>query len=37
VGGRRDGRVYTITYRAVDDSGNAAEQSATVVVPHDQA
>jgi len=29
-------RVYTITYRAVDDCGNAAESSATVTVPHDQ-
>jgi len=29
-------RVYTITYRAVDDCGNSAESSATVTVPHDQ-
>jgi hypothetical protein len=30
------GRIYTITYQAVDDSGNAAVASATVTVPHDQ-
>ncbi|HIJ53278.1 MAG TPA: hypothetical protein HPP66_09010 [Planctomycetes bacterium] len=29
-------RVYTITYRAVDDCGNIAESSATVTVPHDR-
>ncbi len=29
-------RVYTITYRAVDDCGNVSESSATVTVPHDQ-
>ncbi|UCF42388.1 MAG: DUF5011 domain-containing protein [Planctomycetota bacterium] len=27
-------RVYTITYKAVDDSGNVTEASATVRVPH---
>lgn len=31
-----DSRIYTITYQAVDDSGNAAVASATVTVPHDQ-
>jgi len=30
------GRVYTITFQAVDDSGNSAQSSATVTVPHDQ-
>ena len=29
-------RIYTLTYEAVDDSGNAAIDSATVVVPHDR-
>ena len=28
------GRIYTLTYEAVDDSGNAAEASTTVTVPH---
>ena len=28
------GRVYTLTYEAVDESGNVAEASATVTVPH---
>jgi hypothetical protein len=28
-------RTYTITYKAVDDSGNAAVGSATVSIPHD--
>jgi hypothetical protein len=28
------GRIYTLTYEAVDDSGNVAEASATVTVPH---
>jgi len=28
------GRTYTLTYRAVDACGNAAERSATVSVPH---
>jgi len=31
--GYLEGRVYTITYEAVDDSGNATVQSAEVVVP----
>jgi hypothetical protein len=29
-------RIYTITYKAVDDSENATVQSTTVIVPHDQ-
>ena len=29
-------RIYTLTYEAVDDSGNAAIDSAAVIVPHDQ-
>jgi len=32
--GRGTGRVYTITYQAVDDSGNVTVQEATVTVPH---
>jgi hypothetical protein len=28
-------RIYTITYQAVDDCGNAAVRSATVSIPHD--
>jgi len=34
--GSGSGRIYTITYQAVDDSGNAAVRSATVTVPHDR-
>jgi hypothetical protein len=34
--GGGSGRVYTITYRARDASGNATLKSAQVVVPHDQ-
>ena len=30
------GRIYTITYKAVDFSGNVTTKSATVTVPHDQ-
>ena len=33
--GNGDGRVYTLTYRATDASGNWAEESVTVDVPHD--
>ena len=33
--GKGDGRIYTITYTATDESGNSASASATVVVPHD--
>jgi len=29
-----DGRVYTVTYEAEDDSGNVATGTATVNVPH---
>lgn len=35
-GGAGGDRIYTITYKAVDDSGNVTVQSVTVVVPHDQ-
>ncbi len=31
-----EGRIYTITWRARDDSGNTSTASATVTVPHDQ-
>jgi hypothetical protein len=31
--GELDGRVYTITYTAIDDSGNSASSAATVIVP----
>ncbi len=34
--GKGDGRIYTITYEATDDSGNSATASATVTVPHNQ-
>jgi len=34
--GTGSGRIYTITYQAVDDSGNAAVARATVTVPHNQ-
>ncbi|MCX5637466.1 MAG: hypothetical protein NTX52_07210, partial [Planctomycetota bacterium] len=34
--GTRTGRIYTITYQAVDDSGNVTVKSAIVTVPHDQ-
>ncbi len=30
------GRIYTITYQAVDDSNNVTTASATVTVPHDR-
>jgi hypothetical protein len=33
--GTGTGRVYMITYQAVDDSNNVAADSATVTVPHD--
>jgi hypothetical protein len=32
--GKGDGRVYYITYRAVDGEGNYADAMATVIVPH---
>jgi hypothetical protein len=34
--GNGPGRIYTVTYRATDASGNAAVKSAQVLVPHDQ-
>jgi hypothetical protein len=34
--GAGTGRVYTLTYQAVDDSGNVAIRIATVTVPHNQ-
>jgi hypothetical protein len=34
--GTGTGRIYTITYQAVDDSGNVSIDTAEVVVPHDQ-
>ena len=34
--GKGSDRIYTITYKAVDNSGNAIESSATVTVPHDR-
>jgi len=34
--GTGNDRIYTITYQAVDDCGNATVRSATVTVPHDQ-
>jgi hypothetical protein len=34
--GTGTGRIYTITYKAVDDCGNATIRSATVTVPHDK-
>jgi hypothetical protein len=33
--GPNSGRLYTITYQAVDDSGNTTVRSATVSIPHD--
>jgi hypothetical protein len=33
---QRDGRVYTVGYRATDDAGNATEGACTVVVRHDR-
>ncbi len=34
--GSGNGRTYTITYSAVDEAGNEATASCTVVVPHDK-
>ena len=34
--GTGTGRIYTITYQAVDDSGNVTVQDAIVTVPHDR-
>jgi subtilisin family serine protease len=33
--GTNSGRIYTITYQAVDDCGNVTVRSATVSIPHD--
>jgi hypothetical protein len=33
--GRGDGRVYAITYRALDACGNSSEGTVVVYVPHD--
>ncbi len=33
--GTNTGRIYTITYQAVDDCGNTTVHSATVSIPHD--
>ena len=33
--GANSGRIYTITYQAVDDCGNVTLRSATVSIPHD--
>ena len=35
-GSNKAGRIYTITYSAMDASGNKSTASATVTVPHDQ-
>ena len=34
--GKSDGRVYSITYKATDASGNSTTAIATVQVPHNQ-
>jgi PKD repeat protein len=34
--GMGQGRIYTITYRATDASGNSAETSITITVPHNK-
>lgn len=34
--GNKDGRIYTVTYSAIDGSGNKTTASATVTVPHDK-
>ena len=34
--GKGQGRVYTITYKATDASGNSAEASVTITVPHNK-
>jgi len=35
-GKNKAGRIYTVTYRAIDGSGNQTMASATVTVPHDR-
>jgi hypothetical protein len=34
--GKGNGRVYTLTWRAIDSLGNASLASASVIVPHDK-
>jgi hypothetical protein len=34
--GNGPGRTYTVVYEATDASGNTAQATATVVVPHDK-
>ena len=34
--GKRDGRIYTITYTATDDSNNSRQASVEIIVPHDR-
>ncbi|MFZ5523588.1 MAG: hypothetical protein ACOY9D_05835 [Pseudomonadota bacterium] len=36
AGTNQAGRIYIVTYSAIDGSGNKATASATVAVPHDQ-
>lgn len=36
TGKRKEGRVYTFTYQAEDSSGNIANATATVSIPHDK-
>jgi hypothetical protein len=36
TGEEKAGRIYTMSYRAIDSAGNAVAASATVLVPHDQ-
>jgi len=34
--GRGEGRVYTVSYAAIDESGNSTDTAVLVLVPHDQ-
>jgi hypothetical protein len=36
LGKRKEGRVYTVTYKATDQAGNTGTGSATVTLPHDR-
>jgi len=36
AGTEKNGRTYTLTYSAVDASGNTSSASASVLVPHDK-
>jgi hypothetical protein len=36
LGSNRNGRIYTMTMRCTDATGNATEKTVTVTVPHDQ-